>query len=61
MKPGLNGPYVGDVHLATLLQSILGGNEILRFVDVAVPIYREDNQQLIGVLGAWPGSFLNLF
>lgn len=37
--------------MAALLQKILGGTEILRFVDVAAPIRDYDNNT-IGILGA---------
>lgn len=50
-KGALHGPFVGDVHLASLLQQLIGGTEILRFVDVATPIYYS-NGVLAGVLGA---------
>lgn len=42
---------MGDVHLALLLHSILGGSEVLRFVDVAGPLLNTQNET-IGVLGA---------
>lgn len=41
----LTGPFVGDVHEAVLLAQILPNPtaEPLRFVDVAVPVYRSDS------------------
>ena len=42
---------MGDVHLALLLQNILGGTEVLRFVDVAAPI-KDYNNKTVGVLGS---------
>ena len=47
------GPFLGDAHLAVLLESKLDNPSSvpLRFVDVAVPLYR-DNGELMGVLGA---------
>lgn len=47
------GPYLGDAHPALLLESKLDNPSAspLRFVDVAVPLYRNDGT-LMGVLGA---------
>lgn len=50
---GLQGAYVGDVHEALLLASLLpptGDGEPLRLIDVAAPIYSGDAP--VGVLGA---------
>jgi hypothetical protein len=49
----LDGPFVGDVHKALLLESLIGNpdDEPLRFVDVATPVY-DVQDQFIGVLGA---------
>lgn len=50
---GLNGPFVGDVHDAVLLASLLPASahtEPLRLVDVAAPLRR--NGEVAGVLGA---------
>ncbi|MCW7538362.1 ATP-binding protein [Aquabacterium sp. A7-Y] len=49
---GREGPYVGDVHDAVLLASLLPstGKEPLRLVDVAAPIMQGD--EVLGVLGA---------
>lgn len=49
---GQNGPYVGDVHPAKLLESLLprqAGDEPLRFVDFSAPIIIDGNS--LGVLG----------
>lgn len=49
---GQNGPYVGDVHPAKLLESLLprpDGDEPLRFVDFAAPV--NVNGKTVGVLG----------
>lgn len=48
---GLKGPYVGDVHPAVLLSKHLPAppDGILRFVDVASPVY-DAKGQVIGVL-----------
>ena len=50
---GLSGPFVGDVHDAVLLASLLPASartEPLRLVDVAAPLRR--NGEVAGVLGA---------
>ncbi len=46
-------PFVGDVHEAKLLQSLLAppGAELLRFVDVAAPL-KGPGGELLGVIGA---------
>ncbi|WP_273282152.1 sensor histidine kinase [Methylibium petroleiphilum] len=52
-KEARSAPFVGDVHEAVLLASLLPGltgSEPPRFVDVAAPIVRGDRK--IGVLGA---------
>jgi signal transduction histidine kinase len=48
-----DGPFVGDVHEALLLASLLPNSDgrALRFVDVAVPVY-DQNEDKIGILGA---------
>lgn len=48
-----DAPFVGDVHEAVLLASLLPNptGEPLRFVDVAAPVFDEDGQ-FVGVLGA---------
>ncbi|MGI0482438.1 sensor histidine kinase [Geminocystis sp. CENA526] len=51
---GLKGSFVGDVHEAKLLANKLpplANGEPLRFLDIAHPVYNNNNQ-LIGVLGA---------
>jgi signal transduction histidine kinase len=55
-QAGLQGPYVGDVHEAVLLATLLpnsnsNADEPNRFVDIATPIF-DPNGQLLGVLGA---------
>lgn len=47
------GPFLGDAHLAVLLESKLNNpsSTPLRFVDIAVPLY-QGNGELLGVLGA---------
>lgn len=53
-KAALQGPFVGDVHLAKLLASLLPGlpdGEPLRFIDFAAPLHDEQGR-VIGVLGA---------
>jgi diguanylate cyclase (GGDEF)-like protein/PAS domain S-box-containing protein len=52
---GRNGPWVGDVHDAILLAKLLPNptGEVIRFVDVAAPVYRPDGA-LRGVLIAHP-------
>ncbi|WP_337877782.1 ATP-binding protein [Caldimonas sp.] len=52
-RQALQGPTIGDVHPAVLLASLLpgrGGQEPLRLLDVAAPLYRDG--RLVGVLGA---------
>lgn len=54
---GLKGPFVGDVHEAVLLASLLApaaSGEPLRFVDIAFPV-RSPDGRLLGVLGAHLG------
>ncbi|WP_166261062.1 sensor domain-containing diguanylate cyclase [Marinobacter salicampi] len=52
-QQALAGPFLGDVHKATLLEQLLnpGGGEPLRFIDVAVPMTASDGE-LLGVMGA---------
>lgn len=63
-RNGLQGPYAGDVHEAVLLANLLESDQPggLRFVDLAMPVKREDGQ-LLGVVGvhinfAWAENFL---
>ena len=51
-EAGLKEPYVGDLHEALLLASLLPArSEPLRLIDVAAPIH-DDHGVVIGVLGA---------
>src|SRR5262249_39176116 len=53
-QAGLKGPFLGDVHEAKLLASLLpkqATGEPLRLIDFAVPVYDAQNK-LRGVLGA---------
>lgn len=50
---GSKAPFVGDVHEAVLLASLLpapANNEPLRFLDIAAPVY-DDAGAFVGVLG----------
>jgi len=62
---GLNGPFVGDVHEAALLATLLPqeDGESLRFVDLAAPVLDIDGR-VVGVVGAhlnwaWASEILN--
>ena len=52
-KAGRQGPFVGDVHAALLLEQVLPNpsGEPMRFIDVAMPVQGADGQT-VGVLGA---------
>lgn len=52
-QAALNGPFVGDVHGALLLERLLPGRggEPLRLLDVAAPVFAPGGE-LVGVLGA---------
>lgn len=52
-KEALDGPFVGDVHEAVLLNDLLNpaGAEPLKFVDISMPLY-DDDGNLKGVLAS---------
>lgn len=49
-KRALNGRPVTDVHAALMLQELLGGEEPMRFVDIAYPV-RNAQGNLVAILG----------
>lgn len=52
-QEALEGPYLGDIHKALLLEKLINpeGEEPLRFIDVSVPLL-DSEAQMLGVMGA---------